>query len=101
MADDKTRIDLELARHENRRLRQIGTRFGEAVGNLRGDTERYEGCWGGDKFGKAFGEGYKPNADQTLTSADTVNKGVGDVADAVDKTVTDFDTTDKNNSKNL
>lgn len=101
MSDAETRIDVDLARVENQRLRQLGTHFTDSVDRLKCAAKQYDGCWGGDKFGQAFAKGYVPNASETLKNVDTFGKNVGGVADQVDATVNEFEKTDQDNANNL
>lgn len=101
MPDSETRIDVDQARAENERLRQLGTQFTDAVARLKSAAERYDGCWGGDQFGQTFAKGYVPNATETLKNVGTFGQNVGATADQVDAAIGEFEKVDQNNANNL
>lgn len=101
MPDSETRIDVDEARAENQRLRQLGRQFTDSVAQLKSAAERYDGCWGGDKFGETFAKGYVPNASETLKNVDTFGKNVGATADQVDTAINEFEKSDQDNANNL
>lgn len=101
MSDGETKIDVELARLENARLRQLGTHFMASVEKMRSTAQHYDGCWGGDKFGKAFADGYVPNSTETLKNISTFGKNVDGTADQIEQALTEFEKTDQGNANNL
>lgn len=98
---DKTRIDPDLARAENARLKGIASRFQSAVDKIKADAAQHDGCWGNDKFGQAFGNSYRPGSEQMLTNAGNVKEGVTGTAKQVDEAIDAFEKTDEQNSRNL
>ena len=98
---DKTRIDPDLARAENARLKGIASRFQSAVDKIKSDAAQHEGCWGNDEFGQAFGKGYGPGADQMLENSGNVKEGVTGTAKHVEFAVDAFEKTDEINAGNL
>jgi uncharacterized protein YukE len=98
---DKTSIDVDQAKAQNSRLRQLGSDFSGSVSRLRSAAQRYDGSWGGDKFGAAFAKGYVPNASETLKNVTTFGQNVGATADQVDQAIAEFEKTDQGNAKNL
>lgn len=101
MADDRTMLDSDRAAEENRKLRQVGSRFKDAVGKIKADAQRYDGCWGGDELGQAFAKNYVPNATQTLKDVDTVQSNVTTVADNVDQIVKELRKVDQDHANRL
>ncbi|MFD8500455.1 hypothetical protein [Amycolatopsis sp. NPDC059657] len=101
MSDAETKIDLDAARLENARLRELGTHFAESVDRLRLAAQRYDGCWGGDKFGQAFATGYVPNSKTTLENVTTFGKNVGGTAEQIEQALTEFEKVDQGNANNL
>lgn len=98
---DETKIDVDMVRLENARLRELGTHFMDSVQKMQSTAQQYDGCWGGDKFGQAFAKGYVPNAKTTLENISVFGKNVGGIADQVEQAVTEFEQVDQGNAKNL
>lgn len=101
MADDRTMLDSDRVAEENRKLRQIGSRFKDAVSKIKADAQRYDGCWGGDELGQAFAKNYAPSATQTLKDVDTVQNNVTTVADNVDQVVKELRKIDQDHANRL
>lgn len=98
---DKTRLDPDLARAENARLKNIASRFQSSVDKIKSDAAEHDGCWGNDKFGQAFAKGYLPGAKQMIDNSGNIEKGVNDTTKQVDQAIDAFEKTDEHNSKNL
>jgi hypothetical protein len=98
---DKTRIDPDLARAENARLKNIASRFQSSVDKIKSDAAAHDGCWGGDEFGQAFAKGYVPGATQMIDNSCSIDKGVNDTTKQIDQVIEVFEKTDENNGKNL
>lgn len=102
MCDSKsTSVDVDRARAQNGRLRQLGADFTDSISRLRAAAQRYDGSWGGDKFGQAFASGYVPNASETIKNVQAFGQNVGAAAGQVDQAINEFEKTDQNNAKSL
>src|SRR5688572_20333811 len=65
------------------RLADLGARVGHTYSVLREALAQAEGCWGDDRLGTAFAEGFEPSAEQLLTGQRAMEKGLHDTAAAM------------------
>ncbi|WP_410586385.1 WXG100 family type VII secretion target [Amycolatopsis sp. lyj-23] len=96
---DKFRLDPAGTRDEMAKLDGSIKDFSDALGPLSATLQRYDGCWGGDKAGKKFAEGYVENAKHLGESLSGVAHGTHDLADGIRATVDEFQGLDEDNSK--
>ncbi|KZB88403.1 WXG100 family type VII secretion target [Amycolatopsis regifaucium] len=96
---DEFRLDPSGMQDMLSRLRSDNAEFSDAVTRLNQTLDRYHGCWGEDKAGKKFAEGYVDNANDVRTGLGDLSKGVGELADGVATTVGDFRDLDEANAK--
>ncbi|MFE5567895.1 WXG100 family type VII secretion target [Amycolatopsis japonica] len=87
---DKFRLDPVAMREMVARMRFENNEFTDAVRKLNDTMTRYDGCWGQDKTGKKFAEGYVKNANDVQKGLVDVYKGVDDLSDGVIETVDEF-----------
>ncbi|MEU3766175.1 hypothetical protein AB0E55_14045 [Amycolatopsis keratiniphila] len=96
---DKFRLDPAGMQEMLVRLRSGNADFLAALTELNHTLDRYEGCWGEDKAGKQFADGYVKNARDVRKGLGDISKGVGDLSDGVNTTVGEFRDLDEENAK--
>ncbi|EME54940.1 WXG100 family type VII secretion target [Amycolatopsis decaplanina] len=96
---EEFRLDTTGMREMVARLRSGNADFAAAVSALNQTLNRYDGCWGDDKAGRKFAEGYVKNANDVREGLGELSNGVVDLSDGVTTTVTDFGDLDEANAK--
>lgn len=70
-----------------------------ALTALKTAVDRYDGCWGEDKSGKKFAEGYTDSATGTLDTLKEVPGSVSDAVEGINSAITQFEALDQDNAK--
>ncbi|RSN07962.1 hypothetical protein DMC63_34450 [Streptomyces sp. WAC 05977] len=96
---DKFRLDPAGMQEMLAKLRSENSDFSAALTQLNHTLDRYEGCWGEDKAGKQFADGYVKNATDVRKGLGDISKGVGELSDGVNTTVGEFRDLDEANAK--
>lgn len=76
-------LDPDEVRQHAGRLADLGDRVGRTYSGLREALAYAAGCWGDDRLGTAFAEGFEPYADQLLAGQQAMEKGLYDTAAAM------------------
>ncbi|QKV74009.1 hypothetical protein [Amycolatopsis sp. Hca4] len=96
---DQFRLDPAAAREVVAKLGAAGADFADAVAKLEHVLDRYDGCWGEDKAGKKFAEGYVENAQKIRQGLHDLPGNVRELGDGITSTVTGFQDLDEANAK--
>ncbi|MBN9757956.1 hypothetical protein DMP14_21475 [Pseudonocardia sp. Ae707_Ps2] len=74
---DETYVDLPGVRRNADGVRRIRSDLAGPLERLNALSAQYEGCWGSDDIGKAFGEKYSPDSTEARA-------GVGETTEVLD-----------------
>jgi uncharacterized protein YukE len=96
---DQFRLDPTAVREMVQKLGTASSDFSEAVAKLEHTLDRYDGCWGDDKAGKKFAQGYVENARQVRQGLHDLPKNVHELGEGITSTVTEFQGLDQDNAK--
>ncbi|WP_410604745.1 hypothetical protein [Amycolatopsis sp. lyj-90] len=96
---DKFKLDPSGVQDMLNKLKSDNEDFVAAVKKLGATLDRYEGCWGDDKAGKKFAEGYVGNANSTREAQKNAGESVEDTVDGVGSAVEEFKDLDESNAK--
>ncbi|MEV7043868.1 hypothetical protein [Amycolatopsis sp. NPDC051061] len=96
---DRFRLDPAAVQDMVTKLGTASSGFSEAVAELERTLDRYDGCWGDDKAGKKFAEGYVENARQVRDGLRDVPGSVDKLTEGITFTVGEFQGLDEDNAK--
>jgi uncharacterized protein YukE len=96
---DQFRLDPGAVHDMVTKLGTANSDFAQAVTNLESILNRYDGCWGADKAGKKFAEGYVENARQVREGLHSLPGNVRTLAEGISATVGEFHDLDQANAK--
>ncbi|WIX98210.1 hypothetical protein QRX60_29545 [Amycolatopsis mongoliensis] len=83
-------------------LNKLGAKGGDlsaALTQLNIALDRYDGCWGEDKAGKKFAEGYVDNGNGTRDALKEVPTSVSDATEGIKSAIAQFQGLDEDNAK--
>ncbi|MEV7043712.1 hypothetical protein [Amycolatopsis sp. NPDC051061] len=95
---EKFRLDQGAMQTMLIKLGVAGDDLAGALTSLNGAMERYEGCWGEDKTGKKFAEGYVESASGTRDTLGQVPTSMHDAAEGIKAAISQFTTLDEDNA---
>jgi uncharacterized protein YukE len=96
---DKFRMDYSGMRDVLGKLDSANVTFSAALNTLSSTLESFDGCWGDDKAGKKFEEGYKGNADEVQGTMRDVSGQLNDSVGNIDSAIGEFQGLDEENAK--
>jgi uncharacterized protein YukE len=98
---NQTWINEDGTRRQARALDELHAEFADKLQQLTSTLQQHDGCWGRDKLGTEFGNGYLPGARQCLTDLHTISANLSTLAADLHKIPDAFENTDKANADQL
>ncbi len=98
---DETYVDLPGVRRNAEGVRRIRSDLAGPLERLNALSAEYEGCWGSDDIGRAFGEKYSPDSTEARAGVGETAEGLDIYADNLEISADNLSRLDEDNASHV